>query len=120
MPPPAATPAASVAERFVFAPKSEATLAFLRDGVEERPVTLKRETRVGRHASNDLVIQDLHVSSHHARLVCRDDGVFEVFDLRSLHARINMHADGTHELHDLLSTCGTYVNGTQVQQSSMC
>jgi pSer/pThr/pTyr-binding forkhead associated (FHA) protein len=29
------------------------------------------------------------------------------------------HPDGRHELKDLLSTCGTYVNGTQVQQQGL-
>jgi hypothetical protein len=91
--------ARSAGGRFVYAPESEATLTFKRDGAEETSVTLKGETRVGRHASNDLVIKDLHVSSHHARLVRRGDGIFEVIDLES--------------------AGGTFVNDEQVERRAL-
>ena len=227
-----ATVGLSAADRFVYAPQTAATFTFCTpEGVEQGTVVLKSEMKIGRHSGNDIVIQELHVSSHHARIVQRDDGCFELFDLGSgggtfvndeqvqqrvlrhgdrvdfatvsgifrhtaaatgaeddgigstlpykrvapgapmaaapppspaaqhgrlvlavsgmprlvmplagevnigradtnslvipevhvsgLHARINLRADGVHELQDLLSTCGTYVNGTQVQKHAL-
>jgi pSer/pThr/pTyr-binding forkhead associated (FHA) protein len=59
-------------------------------------VHVKSEITVGRAPDNDLVINDIHVSSNHARLLCSGGGIFEVFDLRS--------------------TCGTFVNGAPVKE----
>ncbi|MGW6915117.1 FHA domain-containing protein [Kitasatospora sp. NPDC054939] len=53
--------------------------------------------RIGRAPDNDLVLQDLVVSRHHA-------------ELRSL-------PDGAHEIVDLGSHNGTYLNGRPVQQA---
>ena len=52
------------------------------------------QVTVGRGPDNDLVINDKHVSSNHARLLRSGGGMFEVFDLQS--------------------TCGTFVNGVRV------
>ena len=49
---------------------------------------------LGRQEDNDIVIQDRHVSSRHARLLRVSGGAFELVDLQS--------------------TCGTFVNGHQI------
>ncbi|MEN3583968.1 ATP-binding cassette domain-containing protein [Streptomyces sp. ZYX-F-203] len=53
-----------------------------------------RTVRIGRTADNDLVVDDLTVSRHHAELRALDDGTFEILDLDS---------------HN-----GTYLNGLRV------
>ncbi|MFD7459936.1 MULTISPECIES: FHA domain-containing protein [unclassified Streptomyces] len=53
-----------------------------------------RTFRIGRAADNDLVVDDLIVSRHHAEL--------------------RIHADGTYEIADLESHNGTYLNGVLV------
>lgn len=57
----------------------------------------ERLTRIGRAADNDLVVDDLAVSRHHAELRATHDGRYEIVDLRS---------------HN-----GTYLNGTPVVRS---
>jgi len=60
---------------------------------------IHRELTVGRMEDNALVISQEHVSSHHARLVCHAGGIVEIIDLNS--------------------TCGTFVNGKQIDQKSL-
>ena len=52
--------------------------------------------RIGRAEDNDIVLDDLLVSRHHAELRVRPDGATEIVDLRSLN--------------------GTYVNGVRVRR----
>lgn len=67
-------------------------------GTFRRPTTVRplpaRAIRIGRAADNDLVIEDLIVSRHHAELRALPDGTYEITDL------------GSHN--------GTYLNGTSV------
>lgn len=67
-------------------------------GTFRRPTTVRplpaRTVRIGRDAGNDLVIDELVVSRHHA-------------ELRAL-------ADGTYEIVDLGSHNGTFLNGQPV------
>ncbi|MFJ6571878.1 FHA domain-containing protein [Streptomyces sp. NPDC091292] len=56
-----------------------------------------RTVRIGHAADNDLVIDDLVVSRHHAEL--------------------RTHADGTYEIVDLGSHNGTYLNGRPVRRA---
>ena len=81
-------------KRMVFTPASVATLTLHSESGEESAFTISRDTTIGRHASNDLVIQDLHVSGHHAKLTRGTDGRFELTDLNS--------------------SGGTFVNGTEI------
>ncbi len=55
--------------------------------------------RIGRDVDNDIVIDDLQVSRHHAELRARADGAPEIVDLGSLN--------------------GTYVNGARVQRQGV-
>jgi len=85
---------------FVFTPTSVAMLTLTQEGQEEDTVVMvKDQSTVGRHAGNDLVIQDLHVSSRHAKFVCLLDGTFEIVDLNS--------------------SGGTFVNGEQVSRQAL-
>lgn len=67
-------------------------------GTFRRPTNVRplpaRAVRIGRAADNDLVIEDLIVSRHHAELRALPDGTYEITDL------------GSHN--------GTYLNGTSV------
>ncbi|MGW0818576.1 FHA domain-containing protein [Streptomyces viridiviolaceus] len=72
-------------------------------GTLRRPTTVRplpaRTVRIGRAADNDLVLDDLLVSRHHA-------------ELRSL-------SDGTYEIVDLHSHSGTYLNGVRVTSAAV-
>ncbi|MEY9988870.1 ABC-type multidrug transport system ATPase subunit/ABC-type multidrug transport system permease subunit [Streptomyces sp. V4I8] len=67
-------------------------------GTFRRPTTVRplpaRAVRIGRAADNDLVIEDLIVSRHHAELRALPDGTYEITDL------------GSHN--------GTYLNGSSI------
>ncbi|OIJ66585.1 FHA domain-containing protein [Streptomyces mangrovisoli] len=67
-------------------------------GTFRQPATVRplpaRTVRIGRAADNDLVVDDLLVSRHHAELRVRSDGSYEIADL------------GSHN--------GTYLNGRAV------
>ncbi|WP_055619736.1 FHA domain-containing protein [Streptomyces sp. JHA19] len=69
-----------------------------RTGTFRQPTNVRplptRTIRVGRAADNDLVVDDLIVSRHHAELRALPDGTYEITDL------------GSHN--------GTYLNGTPV------
>ncbi|MFI6010272.1 FHA domain-containing protein [Streptomyces sp. NPDC051243] len=70
-------------------------------GTFRRPTTVRplpaRSVRIGRAADNDLVIDDLIVSRHHAELRALPDGTYEITDL------------GSHN--------GTYLNGSPVDRA---
>ena len=85
--------------KMVFTPSSVATLTLRSETGEESSFTISRDTTIGRHASNDLVIQDLHVSGHHARLSRGNDGRFEITDLGS--------------------SGGTFVNGVEIKTQAL-
>ena len=59
----------------------------------------KGKVKVGRHLSNDVVVQDLNVSRYHAEFVQDQSGRFTVIDQNS--------------------TGGTFVNGQRVSQSPL-
>lgn len=83
----------------VFTPQSLATLTLSTAGGADAVVAVKDPFTVGRNKSNDLVIRDLHVSSQHAKLVIRKDGVFELMDLNS--------------------SGGTFVNGERIERCAL-
>ena len=64
-----------------------ATLAF-----EGPPGTIpvkRGEVVIGRHSSDDVRIPDVSVSRHHARLVARGDGGFEIHNLTAVRSEPN-------------------------------
>ncbi|MDI1454515.1 FHA domain-containing protein [Streptomyces sp. NPDC003388] len=63
-----------------------------------RPLPV-RTVRIGRGEDNDLVVDDLTVSRHHAEL--------------------RHHTDGSYEIADLGSHNGTYLNGTPVTRATI-
>ena len=89
----------SPVKEVVFTPQSLATLTLSVEGGEDAVVTVQDSFTVGRKKGNDLVIRDLHVSSQHAKLVVRKDGVFEIADLNS--------------------SGGTFVNGERIERCAL-
>lgn len=73
---------------------SVATLTLAAPDGKETIATVRGEFTIGRKSENDLSIKDLHVSGRHAKLVCLQDGAYE--------------------LHDLGSSGGTMVNGEKI------
>ncbi|GAA3803879.1 FHA domain-containing protein [Streptomyces phyllanthi] len=73
-----------------------ASTGTFRQPTSVRPLP-ERTVRIGRAADNDLVIDDLIVSRHHAELRARPDGTYEIADL------------GSHN--------GTYLNGLPVDRA---
>ncbi|MFD3695496.1 FHA domain-containing protein [Streptomyces sp. NPDC058646] len=100
--------AAPSSQRYPAAPRPEAAAPSRMprpdlSGPFRRPTTVsalaeRTVVRIGRALDNDLVIDDLVVSRHHAELRTR--------------------ADGTHEIVDLASHNGTYLNGAPVQRDA--
>ena len=64
---------------------------------QSRAVPAGGQITIGRSSSNDLIIAEEHVSGQHARLAGDGAGSFELFDLNS--------------------SCGTFINGVQVQHA---
>ena len=83
-----------------------AILALLVDGVviQRFPVG-GTEVTIGRHADNDVQIEDAAVSGHHARIVAHPN--------RYLPSHLDYHIE------DLSSTNGTFVNGSQVREQQL-
>ncbi|MEW2398971.1 FHA domain-containing protein [Streptomyces sp. NPDC046862] len=77
----------------VFRP---ATTGTFRQPTHVRPLP-ERTVRLGRGTDNDLVVDDLTVSRHHAELRARTDGTYEIVDL------------GSHN--------GTFLNGLPVDRA---
>ncbi|GAA2449253.1 FHA domain-containing protein [Streptomyces glaucus] len=82
-------------------PAATAVPAPGRTGTRRQPTTVRplpsRTVRIGRAADNDLVLDDLVVSRHHAELRVLPDGAYEIADL------------GSHN--------GTYLNGRPVTRA---
>jgi FHA domain len=64
-----------------------ATLAF--DGPPGMVPVKRGEVVIGRHSSDDVRIPDVRVSRHHARLVARGDGGFEIHNLTAVRSEPN-------------------------------
>ncbi len=89
-------PASSAQERVVYAPEALARLTIWEKGEPTAIVPVKSALSIGRGEDNQLVILDMHVSTHHALLQPLADGRFELLDLNS--------------------TGGTFVNGQQIKK----
>ncbi len=90
---------AEVARKLAVAAKSprHGMLTVLTADEKTQVVPAGGQISIGRVAGNDFIIAEEHVSSRHARLAGDGGGAFELFDLGS--------------------SCGTFVNGVQVQHA---
>lgn len=64
-----------------------ATLEF--EGPPGRVQVRRSETVIGRHSGDDIRVPDVRVSRHHARLVARSDGGFEIHNLTAVRSEPN-------------------------------
>ncbi len=64
-----------------------ATLEF--EGPPGRVQVRRSETVIGRHSGDDIRVPDVRVSRHHARLVARGDGGFEIHNLTAVRSEPN-------------------------------
>ncbi|KMO96947.1 FHA domain-containing protein [Streptomyces roseus] len=94
---PAPAPEPEPAEARPSAVSHPALTGTFRRPTTVRPLPDRTAVSIGRAAANDLVIDDLVVSRHHA-------------ELRAL-------ADGTYEIADLGSHNGTFLNGTRTDRA---
>jgi hypothetical protein len=76
-------------------------LAILEFEGEPGWVTVKRpEVVIGRHSEDDIQVRDVRVSRHHARLVARRDGGFEIHNLTAVRSEPNpMQVNGVTREH---------------------
>ncbi|MGE0700739.1 MAG: FHA domain-containing protein [Hyphomicrobiaceae bacterium] len=76
-------------------------VAILEFGGSLGKVAIRRgETVIGRHSSDDIRVPDVRVSRHHARLVARSDGRFEIHNLTAVRSEPNpMLVNGVHREH---------------------
>ncbi|MGW7090966.1 FHA domain-containing protein [Streptomyces sp. NPDC054874] len=81
-PVPAAAPSLSAPVDRPSAVSMPAATGTFRQPTTVRPLPVKT-VRIGRDAGNDLVIDDLVVSRHHAELRAQADGAYEIVDLGS-------------------------------------
>jgi hypothetical protein len=76
-------------------------LAVLEFEGEPGCVTVMRpEVVIGRHTEDDIQVRDVRVSRHHARLVARRDGSFEIHNLTAVRSEPNpMQVNGVTREH---------------------
>lgn len=78
-----------------------ATLVF--EGPPGEVPVRRGELVIGRHSSDDVRISDVRVSRHHARLVARADGDFEIHNLTSVRSEPNpMQVNGADREHAMI------------------
>jgi hypothetical protein len=72
------------------APAAGAPLAVLIfDGAPGRVAVLQPEVVIGRHSEDDIRVPDVRVSRHHARLVAKRGGGFEIHNLTAVRSEPN-------------------------------
>lgn len=73
------------------------------EGEPGRVAVWRPEVVIGRHSEDDIQVRDVRVSRHHARLVARRDGRFEIHNLTAVRSEPNpMQVNGeTREYADL-------------------
>jgi pSer/pThr/pTyr-binding forkhead associated (FHA) protein len=59
------------------------------DGPPGRVPIRLGEVIIGRHSSDDVRVPDVRISRHHARLVARTDGGFEIHNLTAVRSEPN-------------------------------
>jgi pSer/pThr/pTyr-binding forkhead associated (FHA) protein len=70
------------------------------EGEPGRVTVMRPEVVIGRHSEDDIQIRDVRVSRHHARLVARRDGGFEIHNLTAVRSEPNpMQVNGVTREH---------------------
>ncbi len=59
------------------------------EGEPGRVEVTQAEVVIGRHSGDDIQVRDVRVSRHHARLVARRDGGFEIHNLTAVRSEPN-------------------------------
>jgi FHA domain len=75
------TPSQAMAAAFGPSPAEPALAVLEFEGPPGRVTVERAEVVIGRHSEDDVRISDVRVSRHHARLVARHDGKFEIHNL---------------------------------------
>ena len=80
---------------------SASSLAVLEfEGEPGRVKVMRPEVVIGRHSEDDIQVRDVRVSRHHARLVARRDGGFEIHNLTAVRSEPNpMQVNGVTREH---------------------
>jgi hypothetical protein len=102
LPPPSGTaPTGGVSGPSGSSVSETASLAVLEFEGEPGRVTIMRpEVVIGRHSEDDIQVRDVRVSRHHARLVARRDGGFEIHNLTAVRSEPNpMQVNGVTREH---------------------
>ena len=70
------------------------------EGEPGRVRIVRPEVVIGRHSEDDIQVRDVRVSRHHARLVARRDGGFEIHNLTAVRSEPNpMQVNGVTREH---------------------
>jgi hypothetical protein len=70
------------------------------EGEPGRVTVMRPEVVIGRHSEDDIQVRDVRVSRHHARLVARRDGGFEIHNLTAVRSEPNpMQVNGVTREH---------------------
>ena len=82
-------------------PSAGSSLAVLEfEGEPGRVKVMRPEVVIGRHSEDDIQVRDVRVSRHHARLVARRDGGFEIHNLTAVRSEPNpMQVNGVTREH---------------------
>lgn len=73
------------------------------EGEPGRVTVMRPEVVIGRHSEDDIQVRDVRVSRHHARLVARRDGGFEIHNLTAVRSEPNpMQVNGVTREHAAL------------------
>ncbi len=59
------------------------------DGAPGRVAVVRSEVVIGRHSEDDIRISDVRVSRHHAKLVAKSGGSFEIHNLTAVRSEPN-------------------------------
>lgn len=90
LPLPGSAPTGGVAGMSKSSGAETSGLAVLEFEGEPGWVTVMRpEVVIGRHSEDDIQVRDVRVSRHHARLVARRDGGFEIHNLTAVRSEPN-------------------------------
>lgn len=101
LPPPGTAPIGGVTGMSGSSRAGASSLAVLEFEGEPGRVTIMRpEVVIGRHSEDDIQVRDVRVSRHHARLVARRDGGFEIHNLTAVRSEPNpMQVNGVTREH---------------------
>lgn len=82
------------------APETSSLAVLEFEGEPGRVTIVRPEVVIGRHSEDDIQVRDVRVSRHHARLVARRDGGFEIHNLTAVRSEPNpMQVNGVTREH---------------------